>query len=655
MTAPAAPSRPAREALVRSALTASAAGCAALLGAGFVLDRLDAPPLASRLAYAAACLLGAAPSIPPALLSLARLRVHIDLLMLLAAAGAALLDRWQEGAVLLFLFATSNALEAYAVGRTSRAIEKLVSLRPARARVLRAGAAVEVPWEELVPGDHVLVHPGERIPADGRVAAGRSSVDQSVVTGESIPVRKAPGDAVFGSTVNGEGALEVEVTATGEDSTFGRVIRLVREARKEKSPTQRLIEAVEPWYVVGVLAGAAGAYLAARHGAGMPHAAALYRAMVLLVGASPCALVISTPASILSAIANGATRGVLFKGGAHLERLGRLRTVAFDKTGTLTGGRLEVDEVHAFDGGSPDAVLRLAAAVEARSEHHLAGAVLRAAERRGCAFEPARDVVSVEGLGVAGHVDGRRVFVGSHRYVVEHGLRIPAEADAVLRAAEARGKTLAVVHDEVLRGAVIVSDRVRPEARDVIADLRRLGVARFVLLTGDNPVVAREIARLTTIEDARADLRPEDKLVVVRTLHETGGVAMVGDGVNDAPALASATVGIAMGGRGTDVALETADVVLMADSLRPLPYAVALARRARSVVQQNLAFASAVIAALLLAGVAGWLTLTVAVIAHEGSTLVVVLNGLRLLRGVDDPGGGHAPALAPARAPAAAS
>jgi Cd2+/Zn2+-exporting ATPase len=628
-----------REALVRAALVGAAAACALFLAAGLVLDRLDAPPVAPRLAYAAACLLGAAPSVPAALRSLARLRVHIDLLMLLAAAGAAVLDRWGEAAVLLFLFSTSNALEAYAVGRTSHAIESLVRLRPARARRVRNGMPETVPWEELVRGDHVLVNPGERMPADGRVIAGRSSVDQSVVTGESVPVRKAPGDVVFTSTVNGEGALEVEVTATGEDSTFGRVIRLVREARQEKSPTQRLIDAVEPWYVVGVLAGAAGAYLTARHVAGLPHAAALYRAMVLLVGASPCALVISTPASILSAIANGATRGVLFKGGAHLERLGRVRTVAFDKTGTLTGGRLEVDEVHAFDGGTPDDVLRLAAAVEARSEHHLAGAVLRAAERRGCVFEPARDVASVEGLGVAGLVGGRRVFVGSHRYVLDRGLPIPEEADAVLRAAEARGRTLAVVHDELLRGALVVSDRVRPEAHDVIGALRRLGVARFVLLTGDNPVVAREIARQTTIEDARGDLRPEDKLVVVRMLHDSGGVAMVGDGVNDAPALASATVGIAMGGGGTDVALETADVVLMADSLRPLPYAVALAHRARAVVRQNLAFASAVIAGLLLTGVAGWLTLTVAVIAHEGSTLIVVLNGLRLLRGVRDPAG----------------
>jgi Cd2+/Zn2+-exporting ATPase len=619
---------------------AASAGCALFLALGLVLARLDAPGLEPRFAYGVACLLGAAPSVPAALRSLARLRVHIDVLMLLAAGGAAVLDRWGEAAVLLFLFSTSNALEAYAVGRTSHAIERLVRLRPARARRVRGALVETVPWEELVPGDRVLVSPGERIPADGRVAAGRSSVDQSVVTGESVPVRKGPGDEVFGSTVNGEGALEVQVTAIGEDSTFGRVIRLVREARKEKSPTQRLIEAVEPWYVAAVLAGAAGAYLAARHAAGLPHAEAFYRAMVLLVGASPCALVISTPASILSAIANGASRGVLFKGGAHLERLGRVRTVAFDKTGTLTGGRLDVDEVHAFDGGDPDEVLRLAAAVEARSEHHLAGAVLRAAERRGCAFRPARDVVSVEGLGVEGLVDGRRVFVGSHRYVLDRGVAIPAAAETLLRAAEARGKTLAVVHDELLRGAVVVSDHVRPEAHDVIGALRRLGMARFVLLTGDNPVVAREIANQTAIEDARADLRPEDKLDVVRALHETGGVAMVGDGVNDAPALASATVGVAMGGGGTDVALETADVVLMADSLRPLPYAVALARHARRVVVQNLAFASAVIVALLVTGVVGWLTLTVAVIAHEGSTLIVVLNGLRLLRGVGDPGDG---------------
>jgi Cd2+/Zn2+-exporting ATPase len=392
--------------LWRHRLSIVAASCALFLAAGVLLERTGSAPDAARLAYIAAYAFGGAPSVWLAVVALARFRVHIDLLMVLAAAGAAAIGHWQEGAVLLFLFSTSNALEFYAVGRTSRAIERLVKLRPAQAWVLRNGTPVAVPWERLLPGDRVLVKPGERIPADGRVVAGSSSVDQSIVTGESAPVRKRVGASLFSSTINGTGTLEMELSATGEDSTLGRIIQLVQAAQKEKSVTQRAIERVEPFYVVAVLGATAFAYVLGRYAFDLPGAQAFYRSMVLLVGASPCALVISTPASILSAIANGALHGVLFKGGAHLERLGDVRTIAFDKTGTLTGARLEVERVDAFDGLPARELVKLAASVEVGSEHHLARAVLRAAERWECPIVPAAQVQALEGLGVSGDVGG---------------------------------------------------------------------------------------------------------------------------------------------------------------------------------------------------------------------------------------------------------
>ncbi len=633
-------------------LSILAAGCGLFLALGLLLERAAGSPGAARLAYVAACAIGGAPSLWLALKALGRFRVHIDLLMVLAAAGAASIGHWEEGAVLLFLFSTSNALEFYAVGRTSHAIERLVKLRPSQAWVLRDGGPVAVPWEKLLPGDRVIVKPGERVPADGRVVAGSSAVDQSIVTGESAPVRKSPGDAVFASTMNGTGTLELEVTATGRDSTLGRIIELVQEAQAQKSVTQRAIERVEPFYVVGVLLATALAYVLGRHAFDLTVTQAFYRSMVLLVGASPCALVISTPASILSAIANGALRGVLFKGGAQLERLGQVRTVAFDKTGTLTGARLEVELVHTFDGLPPRELVKLAAGVESGSEHHLAKAVLRAAQRWECPVTPARDVQWIDGLGVSGQVDGRRVFVGSDRYLREKGIALSEQAEARIREAKRVGKTVILVHDRGVRGLMTVADRVRPEARAVVEALRGLGVTRTVVLTGDNVHVAREVARATGIEEVQADLRPAHKVTFLHGLRDRpGGVAMVGDGVNDAPALATATVGIAMGGAGTDVALETADVILMADNLAALPYAVALCRRARRVIVENLTFASAVIAALSLCGLAGWLTLPVAVVGHEGSTLLVVLNGLRLLKGVRDPLAGAAAGVAAGQDP----
>ncbi|HEY7461177.1 MAG TPA: heavy metal translocating P-type ATPase [Gemmatimonadota bacterium] len=644
--------------LWRHRLSIVAGVCGLFLATGLLLEGLGRPPEAARLAYIAASAVGGAPSLWLALKALGRFHVHIDLLMVLAAAGAASIGHWEEGAVLLFLFSTSNALEFYAVGRTSRAIERLVKLRPAQAWVLRDGTPVPVPWDKVLPGDRVIVKAGERMPADGRVVAGTSAVDQSVVTGESVPVRKTPGDAVFASTMNGAGTLEVEVTATGRDSTLGRIIQLVQEAQAQKSVTQRAIERVEPYYVVGVLGATALAYVLGRHTLELSVTQAFYRSMVLLVGASPCALVISTPASMLSAIANGALRGVLFKGGAQLERLGQIRTFAFDKTGTLTGARLEVERVHTFDGMPPRDLVKLAAGVECGSEHHLARAVLRAAERWQCGVRPAQDVQWTEGLGVSGEVDGRRVFVGSDRYLREKGLKLPGEAEARIQQAKDLGKTVILVHDGRLLGLLTVADRLRPEAPAVVRALRSLGVTRTVLLTGDNTHVARDVARATDIEELQADLRPADKVAFLHELRDRpGGVAMVGDGVNDAPALATATVGIAMGGAGTDVALETADVILMADNLSALPYAVALCRRARRIVIENLTFASSVIVVLSLCGLAGWLTLPVAVVGHEGSTLLVVLNGLRLLRGVPDPLAATAsespqPVSSPERSPA---
>lgn len=559
--------------------------------------------------------------------------LDVNVLMVVAALGAAAIGEWPEGAILLFLFSLSGTLEEYAMGRTQRAIRALMQLRPDTAVVRRDGWEMLIPVEQLRRGDIVLVKPGERIPADGVVAVGESSVDQSPITGESIPVAKRSGDQVYAGTINQQGVLEVRVTRLASETTLAKIIKLVAEAQSERAPTQRLIDTFGDRYAFGIIAGSLLMMLVLTLLLGWPFRESFYKAMTLLVVASPCALVISTPASILSAIANAARHGILFKGGAHLENLAHVRVIAFDKTGTLTTGKPEVTDVIPLNECcTPDDLLRMAASVEQRSEHPLAAAVVKTARERGLRLEEVTDVQAIPGLGVRARLNGDTVWIGNERLFAEQGEKLAAALSARVASLEAEGKTTMIVSNGRARGIIAVADRIRPAARQVVAELRRLGVDRIAILTGDNPRVARAIATQLGVDEVHAELLPEDKVRIVKDLAARHGrVAVIGDGVNDAPALATATVGIAMGAAGTDVALETADIVLMADDLARLPHAIALSRQARGIIRQNLGFAVLVILTLISSALLGHLPLPVGVVGHEGSTLVVVSNGLRLL------------------------
>ena len=591
---------------------------------------------AGALLYAAAYLAGGTGSVVVAWTSLRRGRIDVNVLMLVAAAGAASLGAWAEGSILLFLFSLSNALEFYAIGRARRAIRSLVALRPAVALVRRGGETRTVPADTLRVGDVVIVRPAERLATDGVVVRGESSIDQAPITGESIPVDVAPGSTVFAGTINQRGSLEVHVTKDPQDTTLARIIALVEEAQAAQVPAQRLIDRFGQVYAVAIIAGSAVAY-GVMIGIGMSSGAALYRAMTLLVVASPCALVISTPAAILSAIANAARRGILFKGGAYLEQLAAVDVVVFDKTGTLTVGRPAVTDIVALD-GDEHAVLALAACLEQRSEHALADAVLAACRERGLNIPQTEAFESVTGRGVRGLLRGTVIRAGSAAFMCEEGVAIPDSAQARAARFRADGKTLIYVADSRLRGILALADTPRPQGEAAMRTLRTLGVRRIVMLTGDHAQAADAVARRLGITEVHAGLLPDQKAGAVRALRTDGTVAMVGDGVNDAPALAAAHVGIAMGAAGTDAALETANVVLMGDDLMRLAYAIGLSRRTRRVVAQNLAVASGVIAVLIALTLALGLRLALGVVGHEGSTVVVVLNGLRLLAYRPQPG-----------------
>lgn len=576
-------------------------------------------------------------------------RLDINFLMIAAAIGAAAIDHWTEGITLLFLFSLSNTLQSYAMERSRSAISSLVKLRPAEATLIRDGREERVAVERLKPGDRIRIRPGEMVATDGVVVDGQSELDQASVTGESMPVEKSPGDPVFAGTLNGTGSLEVAVVKAVTDSTLARMIQLVEAAQGQKAQSQQFLERAEGYYAVGVIGVALGcAVVPWLMGASFEQS--FYRAMVLLVVASPCALIIATPAALLSAIANGARKGVLFKGGAHLERLAQVCVVAFDKTGTLTRGVLSVTDIivspSAPSGLSESDLLATAAALESRSEHHIAKAVLAAARQRGLGLPELRDFRTLPGRGVYARANGFLVWIGGERLYREHGEAIPDDLSRLMKSLEAEGKTVLLVHREVARegglgqhegwggwlGLIAVADSIRPEAAKAVDQLRKLGIRYVAMLTGDNPGAAKRIAEVVGVDQFDAGLLPEEKVEVLgRLRREYGPVLMVGDGVNDAPALAAAHVGSAMGAAGSDVALETADLVFMSDDLLKVPYAIALSRRAARIMRQNVVFAIGVIGVLGVAAMAYGLALPLGVVGHEGSTLIVVANGLRLL------------------------
>jgi Zn2+/Cd2+-exporting ATPase len=584
------------------------------------------------IAYAAGGVIGVRSSIA----SLRKGVIDIDLLMILAALGALVIGAPFEGAMLLFLFSLSNVLQSYAMGRTRRAIEAIMELRPDAASVLVDGREVVRHLEAIHPGDIIRVRPGERVPLDGLIISGKSLLDQSSVTGESVPVARSEGETVFSGTINQEGSLDVRVTAHASESTIARLIALVEKAQKEKAKTQRFIEKAEQGYAsaVLVLTGIAIAFPILVLTEAFD--TAFYRAMTLMVAASPCALVISTPATVLSAIGNGARRGILFKGGAYVEQAAAIKVIAFDKTGTLTEGHPRLTDILPLDGETSDeALLSLAAGIQNRSEHHLAAATIRAAAERDVLFDEPTSFRAEPGRGVEGVIGGRLIRIGNLGYFTngtpDGGHR------AAVRALEAEGKT-AVLMTESRDGrdmplAVFgYKDSLRVGVRESLDALREAGIERIVMLTGDNEGVASSIAAEAGVDEFYAELLPQEKVSQVKALEERyGKIAMVGDGVNDAPALASASLGIAMGAAGTDVALETADIVLMADDLSKLPYLIALSRATRRTLIANLSFAMAVILFMVTTILLFGIPLPLAVVGHEGSTVLVSLNGLRLL------------------------
>jgi Zn2+/Cd2+-exporting ATPase len=613
-----------------------------VVSAGMVLGALltwipDDPSPWAWVPLGITYVVGGRPILRDTLASLREGRLSIDFLMGFAALGAAGVGQPLEGAILIFLFSLSNTLEAFALGRTRAAISALMELHPEEATLVdgEGNEVGRVPTSSLVPGQAIRVRPGERIGADGVVVSGRSEVDQSAITGESIPVSRGAGDEVFAGTINGGGALTVEVQRPAGQTMLARIVRMVEDAREDQAPAQAFIDRFAHPYTVAVLAGSLLTALLAALVFDFTWPDAVYRAMTLLVVASPCALVISTPSAILSAIARGARRGILFKGGGHLEMAGTADTVAFDKTGTLTVGAPELLEVRTVDGWSRRELLGHVAAVERDSEHHLARAVLAAAREEGVEPPQAEDFRALPGEGVTARIAGEEIWVGNPTLARRFDTPIPPAIQAWHEAQGEEGRSVVLVGaGGRVCGALAFGDRLRPGAAAAVQRLRALGIGRIVILSGDHDGAVQAVVREVGADEGRGALLPHQKVEALKEMaRSSSGVIMVGDGVNDAPAMAAASVGVAMGAAGTDVAIETADVVLMGDELDRVHELVELGRRARRIVRQNVWFSVGWMALLVVAASTVGLPLTLAVVAHEGSTLLVVLNGLRLLGG----------------------
>jgi Cd2+/Zn2+-exporting ATPase len=559
--------------------------------------------------------------------------LDMNFLMTIAAIGAGAIGEWGEGASAMFLFSVAQMLEVYSMDRARNAIKALMDLSPPEATVKRNGEEISLPVAQVAVGETIVVRPGQRIPLDGAVLSGRSAVNQAPITGESMPVDKEPGAEVFAGSINEHGLLEVRVTKLVEDTTLARIIHAVEEAQAARAPSQSFVDRFSRIYTPAVVVAAVFVFV-------LPPLVGLgtwstwfYRALTMLVIACPCALVISTPVSIVSGLAGAARGGVLIKGGIHLENAGAITTIAFDKTGTLTEGRPAVTDVLALDALGEASVLGIAAALEQGSEHPLARAILAAAQERGIPVLQATDYEAVVGRGMRARIDRRNYYVGNERLCHERGICTPRSEEA-LRQFEREGKTAVLLSSDTTPiGVIAIADQIRPSALPAIRALRTNGLRRALMLTGDNQETARAVAERLTLDDYRAELLPNDKVKVVQELVASGQrVAFVGDGVNDAPALAAATVGIAMGAAGTDVALETADIALMADDLSHLPFAIRISRKTSAIIRQNIVFSLAIKAVFMMLALVGWATLWMAVAADMGASLAVIANGLRALR-----------------------
>ena len=599
-----------------------------LLGLG--LQGFGAPAPAWIAAYLVCYVVGGWESGWAGLLELKSKRLDVDLLMVVAAIAAASIGQWREGALLIVIFSTSGALETFATRRTEAGVRALMKLAPEEATLLRSdGTEARVRADSLAVGHTIIVRPGERVGADGQVVTGASDVDEASITGESIPVPKRVGEQVFAGTINGSGAMEIRVGRASADSVIARIASLVEEAKEQKAKTQLFIEGIEQRYSIVMVGVTVLLLVVPWLLLGWTFEETLLRAMTFMIVASPCAVVLATMPPLLSAIATSTRMGVLVKGGIPMEALAGIDTVAFDKTGTLTEGSPTVTDVVALGDTSEEVLLHLAASAESGSEHPLGRAIVRHARLRGIEVGVTTEFEALPGRGVKAIIGGDTVLIGSRRL-----LDLDEEVLGILGKLESQGKAaLALERNGEVVGLIACADTLRPDARDVVRQLAAIGVTKTVLLTGDNKAAAQLVATATGVNDVYAGLLPEDKVARIRELQSAGRrVLLVGDGVNDAPALAAAELGIAMGGRGTDVALETADAVLVTDRLQRIPEIIELSRRANRVVRQNLLFAGVMIVILVTLDLAGHLPLPLGVVGHEGSTILVALNGLRLLR-----------------------
>ncbi|WP_047980492.1 heavy metal translocating P-type ATPase [Ornithinibacillus contaminans] len=583
--------------------------------------------------FIAAILIGGYDLFKVGIANITKLQFDMKTLMTIAIIGAAIIGEWAEGAVVVFLFAVSEALESYSIDKARQSIRSLMNIAPKRATIRRGNEIVEMDVEDVQIGDVLFIRPGQKIALDGEVVIGQSSINQAAITGESIPVHKQPGDEVYAGTLNEEGSLEVRVTKRVEDTTIAKIIHLVEEAQAERAPTQQFVDKFAKYYTPAIMAIAFLIAVFPPLFFGASWEEWIYSGLAVLVVGCPCALVVSTPVAIVTAIGNAARNGVLIKGGIHLEEAGQLHAIAFDKTGTLTEGKPVVTEIVSLSAKGEQEVLGIARAIEEYSQHPLASAIIREAIRLNAPVYQAEDFTSITGKGAKAVVESTDYFIGSPALFEEMQL-LPVEVKNTVSQLQAEGKTVILLGTKFeLKALIAVADQVRKTSKRIIEKLQQLGIKQTVMLTGDNQLTATAIGQQLGLTETMADLLPADKLAAIKTLKmRYGNVAMIGDGVNDAPALATANVGIAMGGAGTDAALETADIALMADDLEKLPYMISLSRKTLSIIKQNISFALLLKIVALLLVIPGWLTLWLAIIADMGATLLVVLNSLRLIK-----------------------
>lgn len=605
---------------------------------GFTAGKLGAPELAVDGLFLTGIILG---GFLPAKNGISVLintwEFDMNLLMTIAVIGASAIGSLEEAAAVVFLFSFGNSLQGYTLDKTRNSIHALMEITPNEALVRREQTEITLPVEQVIIGDHIIVRPGERIAMDGRVFTGYSTVNEAPITGESIPVEKRPGNEIYAGTINERGSLEVEVTKLAKDNTISKIISMVEEAQGQRAPSQQFIDKFAKYYTPAVIVLAALVAAVPPLVLGQPFEKWFYEAMALLLVACPCALVISTPVSIVSAIGNAAKNGVLIKGGMYLEEAGGLSVVAFDKTGTLTEGKPQVTDIVPTDGLPDKEFLAIASAIESRSEHPLAEAIVKYSKEQGAEITSVLASISafeaIPGKGAKATVNGNMYQIGNSRLFSEQAIDIERVEDEVSRL-QNEGKTVMMLGDDKrILGLIAVADMLRENSGQAVSKLKRAGIKKVVMLTGDNENTSQAIATKAGVDDFRADLLPEDKVDAIKSLlAEHGKVAMVGDGVNDAPAMAVSTVGIAMGAAGTDTALETADIALMANDLTKLTYIIKLSRKTLDIIKQNVAFALLIKGLILLLVIPGWLTLWMAVAGDMGSSLLVTLNGMRLLR-----------------------